>query len=416
MNKTLITLLLFCLTTLSWAQGGDKQKNLEQKKAQILKEIKAFENLLQQEKKKEKSVITEISDKNAKIKLSQKLISTTQKQTKLLTDDIYLNQLQINKLNRELKVLKEDYAEMLVKSYKSRSDQSRIMFILSSENFLQAYKRMQYMKQYASFRKIQGDEIKAKMQELEMLNQKLSGQKQEKQKLLTESQKQKQALEKERKEQEKLMKLIKKDQKKYLADIKKKQKQTKEIDRQIDKLIKEAIAAANRKTVAAASGADKKAAAAAAAASPNKIVLTKEGQIVANNFRASKGKLPWPVEKGYVSLGYGNQPHHLDKSLIVHNSGVEITTEKDAAVRSVFAGEVTSVQIIAGHKTVHIQHGDFFTVYYNLETVNVRVGDKVSLKQNIGTVHTSPATGKTILKFVVYQNSTILNPQQWLNM
>jgi septal ring-binding cell division protein DamX len=90
MNKTLITLLLFCLTTLSWAQGGDKQKNLEQKKAQILKEIKAFENLLQQEKKKEKSVITEISDKNAKIKLSQKLISTTQKQTKLLTDDIYL--------------------------------------------------------------------------------------------------------------------------------------------------------------------------------------------------------------------------------------------------------------------------------------------------------------------------------------
>lgn len=407
MNKKLFTFLLLLLTALGWGQE-DKQKQLEQQKARILKEIKAFENLLQQEKKKERSVITEISDKNAKIRLSQKLINTTQKQTKLLSDDIYRNQLQINKLNSELKVLKEDYAEMLVKSYKSRSEHSRIMFILSSENFLQAYQRMQLMKQYASFRKIQGDEIKAKKQELEDLNAKLNGQKKEKEKLLAENQKQKQALEQEKREQEKLMKLIKKDQKKYLADIKKKQKQTKEIDRQIDKLLKEAIAAANRKTAAAAGTKT-------TAASSTKIVLTKEGQIVSNNFKANKGKLNWPVDKGYISLGFGEQRSPIDRSVVINNRGVEITTEAGASARAVFPGEVTQVQLIpGGQKAVYVQHGDFFTIYYNLSSVNVKAGDKVSLKQDIGKLHTNPATGKTVLKFLIAQNTTILNPQTWL--
>jgi septal ring factor EnvC (AmiA/AmiB activator) len=417
MTKTVFTILFLFLTAVSWSQGGDKQKKLEQKKAQLIKEMKAAESLLQKEKAKERSVISEITDKQAKIKLSQQIISVTQKQTKLLTDDIYLNQLEVNKLNRELKVLKEDYANMLVKSYKSRSDQSRIMFILSSNDFLQAYKRMQYMKQYATFRKIQGDELKVKMEELENLQNKLVVQKDEKQKLLTESEKQKIALEAERKEKEKLMKLIQRDQKKYAAEIKKKQQQSRDIDRQIDKLIKEAIAEANRKTIANAKGADKQAAVAAAAASPNKIVLTKEGQIVANNFRASKGKLPWPVEKGYVSLGFGDQPHPVIKSAVIHNSGVEITTEQDATARAVFAGEVTRVQVIVGGlKAVHIQHGDFFTVYSNLSSVSVKPGEKVGLKEAIGKVHSNPVTGKSVLKFMVYQNTTILNPQTWINM
>jgi septal ring factor EnvC (AmiA/AmiB activator) len=419
MTQKFLTIFLLLLATIGWSQT-DQQKKLEQRKAQIQKEIREFQNLLQKEKSKEKSVITEITDKNEKIKLSQKLINTTQKQTRLLNDDIYLNQLQINKLNRELDVLKEDYANMIVKAYKSRSDQSRIMFILSSDSFLQAYKRMQYMKQYASFRKIQGDEIRAKMQELDNRVHALSTQKQEKQKLLTESEKEKQALENDRLEKEKLMKLIQKDKKKYAADIKKKQQESRTIDRQIDKMIKEAIAAANRKTAAAAaaaSGGNKKTAAAAAStASVNKIVLTKEGEVIANNFKSSQGKLPWPVEKGYVSLGFGTQPHPVEKNLTIKSNGVEITTELGSSARAVFAGEVTAVQIIAGHKAVYIQHGNFFTVYYNLASVNVSAGDKVSLKQSIGTVFTNPITGKTVIKFAIFQNTTLLNPQSWLNM
>lgn len=413
MARLFLTIVFTALAAVAWGQN-EQQKKLEQRKAQIQKEIREFQELLSREKKKERSVLSEISEKQTKIKLSEKLINTTQKQTRLLNDDIYLNQLQVNKMNRELEALKEDYAEMLVKSYKAKSDHSRIMFILSSDNFLQAYKRMQYMKQYASFRKIQGDEIRVKMEQLEVLLQKLNAQKQEKQKLLTESEKQKQALEKEKREQEDLVKLIQKDKKKYMADIQKKQREAREIDRQIDKMIRAAIAAANKKT-AKSPTAKKETASRAASAPANKIILTGEGKVVADNFRANKGRLPSPVE-GFISLGYGDQPHPIQRNLTIHSSGIEITTQPDANVKAVFGGEVMSVQVIAGMKAVYLQHGDYITLYLNLNRINVSKGDKVSIKQSLGTVNTNPATGKAVLKFFVLQNTTYLNPQVWLSI
>ena len=415
MSRYFLTILLLGSCAIGMAQGGDQQKKLEQRKAEIQKEIKELNSLIKDESSKEKSVLTKISAQSAKIKLSEKLITTTAKQTRLITDDIYVNQLKINKLNRELNVLKEDYANMLVKAYKSRSDQSRIMFILSSDGFLQAYKRLQYMKQYASFRKIQGDEIKSKVAEVDALLQTLGVQKQSKVKLLTESEKEKQALEKEKNEQQDLVKTIQKDKKKYAAEIGKKKKETKEIERKIDNMIREAIAAANKKTAKKESE-SKVTTAAAAKASTTKITLTREGKVVSDNFKSNKGRLPWPVEKGYVSIGYGTQPHPVMKNLEIHNSGIDITTEAGAAVRAVFGGEVMSVQLIQGtrNKIVYLQHGDFITVYYNLASVSVSSGDKVSFKQSIGTAATNPATGESVIKFLVLQNTTYLNPASWI--
>ena len=150
--------------------------------------------------------------------------------------------------------------------------------------------------------------------------------------------------------------------------------------------------------------------------SSTKIVLTPEGQLIANNFKANKGRLPWPVEKGAISLKYGDQPHPIYKTLIVHNSGVEITTENGSNARAVFGGEVTNVIVISPvNKAVMIQHGDFFTVYQNLSKVSVSKGDKVSAKQNIGQIRTSGDTGKTVLKFLILQNTTYNNPQSWLS-
>jgi murein hydrolase activator len=415
MTRSLLTILLIAFTTLGWAQT-DQQKKLEQRKAQILKEMKTLQGLVNAESKKEKTVVSKITENDAKIKLSEKLINTTQKQTKLLTDDIYLNQLKINKLNRELKVLKEDYANMIVRAYKSRSEQSRIMFILSSQDFLQAYKRMQYMKQYASFRKIQGDEIRGKMTELEELNLKLGGQKQAKEKLVVQSEQEKEKLRKDKEEQEKLVKAIQKDKKKYASEIKKMQAEAKEIDRKIDKMIKDAIAEANKKAAAKATTVEeKREITAAAKAEPNKIVLTKDGKLIADSFKANKGRLPWPVKEGYISVPYGDQPHPLDRKLTIHNSGIDITTNPGTAVRAVFAGEVGNIQLIPGsnNKIVYIQHGNYITVYYNLASSNVRSGDKVTANQNIGTVATSPS-GKTVLKFCVMQNTTSLNPSSWV--
>jgi septal ring factor EnvC (AmiA/AmiB activator) len=408
MNKSFVLLFLLAFT-LGVAQPSDKQRKLEEQKQQIQKEIATFRQLLQNETKKEKSVLTAIANQKARIRLSEKLISTTAKQMRLLDDDIYLTQLQINKLNRELNVLKEDYAKMIVKSYKSRNDQSRVMFVLSSQNFLQAYKRIQYMKQYAGFRKMQGDEIQEKQENLKQAMTRLEANKKEKEKVLAESEAEKKELEIQKQEQEKLVKLIQKDKKKYAADINKKQKEAKAIDAQIKKLIAEAIAEANRKNSA------KTGVKTPTATASSKFVLTPEGKIVSDNFKSNKGKLPWPVEKGYVYNKFGIRPHPTERNLTINNSGVEIATEKGSNARAVFEGEVLQIQVIKGtnRKIVIIQHGDFMTIYQNLETVNVRTGDKVAFKQNLGRIATD-ASGKAIIKFLITQNVTTLNPELWL--
>ena len=404
MPKFLLSILFLCLTSLGWGQESQQEK-LEQRKAQILQEIRENESQLRSVKKKEKSAVTVVMLQANKIKLQEKLIKTTEKQAKVLGNDMYINQVKINKLKKELEVLKEDYARMIVKSYKSRSEESRAMFLLSSENFLQAYKRAQYMKQYSSFRKMQGEEIKSKSLELQDYNGRLAIQKKEKQKIIAEREKERLALEKQKKEQLRLVNAIKKDKNKIMAAIRKKQSETKAIDRQIDRLIREAIAEANRK--AAKDGT-------ATGGSSSRIALTAEAKILADNFRANKGKLPWPVEKGFVSLGYGKQPHPVYPTLVINNSGVEITTESGAYARSVFAGEVTNIMVLSPvNKAVMIQHGDCFTVYQNLSSVSVSKGDKVGIKQNLGKIRTN-SDGKTVLKFTISQNATYNNPASWL--
>ena len=409
MTKSFYTFLFLLSISGLWAQPATQQK-LEERKAQLLEEIRANERMLQETKKKEKSVVAVIQQQNAKIQLREKLISTTEKQAKLLNDDIYTNQLKINKLNKELEVLKEDYANMIVKSYKSRSERSRAMFLLSSQNFMQAYKRVQYMKQYAGYRKSQGDEIKVKSTELAVYNEKLAGLKIEKIKVIQEQEKEKQVLVKEKKEQEVLVNSIKKDQKKIIAEIKKKQQEANEIDKKIQRFIRDAIAAENKKTAKKAGPKT-----VSTGTSATKIVLTEEGKIESDNFKANKGKLPWPVEKGFVSQKFGDQPHQIQPKLIVHSNGVEITTESGSSARAVFAGTVYSIQILSPINTlVMIQHGDFITVYQNLSSVSVKKGDKVSIKQTIGKIRTNDSTGKTALKFSVLQNDTFLNPQSWI--
>lgn len=436
MKNLLLTFFLIGFVAAMQGQGGAEQRKLEARKKELLREMKALNALLKDEGSKEKTVEAKISENDAKIKLTEKIISTTQKQTRLLTDNIYLNQLKINKLRRELKVLKEDYAKTLLHAYKSKSDQSRIMFILSSKNFLEAYKRVQYMKQYASFRKVQGDELRDKMTELETLLTTLESQKKEKVAILAQNQKDKRALEGDREEQTRLKKTIQKNKKKYLAEINAKERENRQIDRKIEAVIQAAIAEANRKAAAAAAA--KKAAesgssavsaskpaksassssststASAPAAASGKIALTKEGKIVSDNFKANKGRLPWPVEKGYISSSFGTHPSPLDSSVTIRNSGIEITTEQGAAIKAVFGGEVSQIIDLGGGKRgVLILHGDFLTIYSNLSSISVSPGDKVSAGQRIGTVGRD-YDGRSVLKFIVSQNSKLQDPAAWL--
>jgi len=283
------------------------------------------------------------------------------------------------------------------------------------------------MKQYAGFRKSQAEDIKIKQEKLNKAIVTLQSKKEEKEKIIAQTAKEKEELEKQKQEKEKLVKIIQKDKKKYSAEIDKKEKERKEVDRQIKKTIADAIAAANRKAAEKAKADAKKnntstktnttvTKAAPSSTSNSKFILTAEGKVDSDNFKANKGKLPLPVEKGYISLPYGDQPHPIHKNLTTHNSGVEITTEAGSYARAVFGGEVIQIQAVyANNYAVYIRHGDYISIYMNISSLNVSVGDNVSIKQKLGKIHTN-SEGKTIMKFIITQNSTYMNPSSWLSL
>ena len=385
----------------------NKQKELEEKRQTLLSEIKQINSLLFVTKKEEKSVLNQVEDLNSKIIARQNLIRVTNQQANYLSREINNNKAKIRLFENELKHLKADYALMIAKSYKSKSQHSRVMFLLSSESFLQAYKRLQYMKQYAKHRKIQGESIKKKSIVLEELNQGLLEDKKKKQVLIDENKLAKTKLSKELEEQKELVSILKKDGNKYARQIHKKQKEANKIDKQIEKLIRDAITASNKKN-ATNKGTKTN-------GTSIRLTLTPEAKLLAADFTKNKGKLPWPVKNGLVVKRFGNTRHPQLPNVTTYCSGVEITTEKNAKARAIFKGEVMEIQKIKGaSNAVFIQHGNYITVYQNITNVMVKKGDLVLTKQEIGSVATKASSGKSILKFLVYQNNQKMNPASWI--
>ena len=402
--KYLLLFLAFVTVTNGFSQKKSKRQVLEARRVQLQKDQIYINALLSNTKRKEKNVIGELKDLGSKISKREELISVISKETNELGNEIYLNQLGINQNKRDLKNLKKDYADMIYKSYKSKSQNSRFMFLLSSQNFYQAYKRFQYMKQYTDFRKNQGDEIALKTIEIQNLNDSLKFKKDKKQVLLNEKKKEQSVIQKEKNEQENLLSQVKKKENKYKKQIQGFIKEEKRINAQIDRLIRNAIAASN-----------KKAGTKTTSTKNATFALTADAKVLAAQFTSNKGKLPWPVTKGFVSTYYGRQPHPVYKALTIQSNGVRITTNKGSKARAIFNGEVLSIQVMSGNKKmVYVQHGDYITVYKNLESVYVSTGDKVKTKDEIGTIFTDKITDKTILEFVLTKNTTTENPVNWI--
>ncbi len=399
-------LLVFSIFLLnSAAAQTTKQQKLEEKRQAILKEIQQINSLLFTTKKEEKSVLTQVENLNSKITARQNLIRVTNQQANYLSREINNNLAKMEQLRAELKELKEDYASMIVKSYKSKSTQNKIMFLMSSEDFTQAYKRLQYMKQYAKHRKLQGESIKEKTVALQGLNQGLIDDKKKKQALIEENKVAKTKLSKELQTQKDLVATLKKDEGKYASQINKKEKEAAKIDREIDKLIRDAIAASNK---ANAKKTGKKVSSSATFA------LSPEAKLLADDFTKNKGKLPWPVKSGVVVKRFGKTQHPQLPNVTTYSSGVEIATQNGAKARAVFNGEVLEIQKIKGaNNAIYILHGNYITIYQNIKNVMVKKGDKVTTKQELGTVYTK-SSGKTILKFLVYQNKKKMNPASWI--
>ncbi|WAC01121.1 peptidoglycan DD-metalloendopeptidase family protein [Lacinutrix neustonica] len=402
--------LTYCLlgllltTTFSFSQSG-KQKELEARRVELRNEIEKINTLLASNKSKQKSEVSLIEDLNHKLRVRENLIKVTNQQANLLTREINTNQKEITANRNELKLLKVNYGKMLQKSYKNKNKQNRVMFLLSSANFKQAYKRIQYLNQYADYQKQQGETIKEKTKALQDANLKLLAQKEKKRALIAQNKIAQKTLETERIEHEQIMSSIRKNLNKYSAQVKEKEREATRIDKEIDKIIRDAIAASNK---AKASDKTKR-------VSSKEFALTAEAKALANDFLGNKGKLPWPVEKGVIKLRYGKQPSPIDPSVTINSNGVRISTEKNAKVRAVFNGEVWRIiQPKRSNPIVLIKHGNYITAYRNIGKLYIKTGDKVTTKQEIGEVFTSPTNGESILNFSIYKDSHTQNPASWI--
>ncbi|MCK5815308.1 MAG: peptidoglycan DD-metalloendopeptidase family protein [Flavobacteriaceae bacterium] len=396
-NSYFIICLLLFISFSSVAQ--ETRKELEAKRKEIQREKIQINKLLSEAVSKEKGYLSQLNEIILKIDIQEKLIAAYNAESRAINSEIRRNQNKINVLRAELKALKKDYGDMIYKSYKSKSEQSRIMFVMSSDNFYQAYKRLQYMKQYTDFRRTQGEQIAVKAATMEQLNNTLKVRRKEQEKLRVSSKKEQKKLEEEKISQEEIVSEIKKQEKKYKAEIIEKQKQQQRINAKIDKIIRDAIAKANKKKGKKSS----------------KFVLTAETKLVATKFKGNKGKLPWPVDNGFVSTRYGKQKHPIYKNNEIQSNGVRITTAKGSNARASFGGTVLLIQKVSGNKkAVFVQHGSYITLYSGLESVRVKKGDKVSIKQVLGKIYTDKITNKTILSFQIWKNTTRLNPALWI--
>ena len=393
----------------AFAQTSQKQKQLERQKKALMEQIREMSALRSQQAQERKSLATQIEEISEKISARTQLIRVTNHQANLLSQQIKENQDQMANLKKELEVLKKNYAAVIEQSYKTRSPQSRWLLLLASESFAQGYKRLRYLQQYSQYRKKQAQEIQEKNTLIQQLTDSLSLQHSYQRKIVEENKKEQDRLSQERKTQETLVASIKKKESEYADEIKKKQAQANKIDKEIDRLIRLAIAEANKKSKTTTTGTT------SGKTSSDKVFdLTPEGQALSSDFEANKGKLIWPIERGYKSQGFGTYDDPVYPDLKHYNNGITLMAPRNSDARCVFNGEVSAIiSVPGGNKAVQVRHGNFITIYYNLIQVYVSKGQKVSAKTPLGKIFTD-SEGRTEMKFFVYKNTNKLNPEHWL--
>ena len=388
----LLFLIIFFIASVLHCQT---KLDLQTQKKQIENEIRNIEIKLSESLKQKDLIISNAEDVNYKIKLQQNLISNINTQLNFILFEIEDNEEQLSDLKKREISLKNDLSKMLLVGYKKKSSLNKIMYIFSSSSFLQAYKRIQYFKQYANFQNKTILKIINTSSEITNVIIKLDSQKLNKETLIDENELIKKNLSKEFINLNNLLSQANKNQKKYASEIKKKQKLSKEIDKQIQKLIAQALANSKKQK--------------------DGFALTEEAKLISKNFNANKGKLPAPVSRGNVILGFGKQPHPIVKTTIIQSNGVRIRTSSDIQARSIFDGIVYSIIVSKNNThTILIQHGNFFTVYKNLSEIFVSKGDKLSTKDPIGKIATDPLNGQTVLSFSIFNNGVPQNPKLWI--
>ena len=393
-------IVLFILLVPFFGFSQKKSDQLKRQEKALIKKIENTKLLIRQTKATEQFTISELNIINKQINYREKLIRNYAFQVKKMNENISEINRQINSLSNTHKILKEEYRNMLVYAYKNRDPNYKFLYIISAPTFTEAFHRMKYIQHYSDYRKKQVERINSTQIELSIKQQLLKEEMEKKKTLVNNKQKEKNHFLNDKKSQLISLNTLKKNEAVLAKELKRNNEKRKEIANAVKKAILEEIKLAEK-------------------SNKSKFSLTPEGIEMSKNFVSNKGRLYWPVERGEITSSYGKHKHHLVNTATVDNNGIDITTEKNAIVRSVFNGKVTSVLIIPGAgKVVMISHGEYRTVYANLQEAFVKKGDYVKSKQNIGKLLLKQS-GISESHFEIWKiNSSgmnTVNPSLWLS-
>lgn len=425
--------LLFLLL-ISFSFQGFSQKSVAQMKAAAAKAKKEieFNNKLLNETEKTKNVsIERLNLLNQQIAIRNKYMSSLHYEIGNLEGDIAKSSVQIRTLNAQLKELQDEYKQTLFTLYKVRSSYDQLIFIMSAENYNQAYNRLKYLQYYTDYMVKQADRITLMQDSIQKQMHVYKTTVSTKQVLVVEQNQVAQKLSNDKQQESVIIQELTSKQKELKKRIDEKKAIAKKLNRQIEDAIKAEIKAAQiaaaakaraealaREKAAAKAAASKPNAPAAAkpvATNPNISILTPEETLISKNFADNKGRLPWPTPNGTITERFGTHPH-ATLSFDVECNGIEITAAKATKARAIFEGTITKIVVIPGRNTaIIIKHGNYYTVYDNLVNVNVKAGQKVSVKQELGTIFTDPDNGLTILQLQIWKDLVKLDPATWLS-
>lgn len=394
------SLLLSVIFTLAFGIGFSQTKEeLEKKRDDLVEQIKYTNSLIAASRTSQKLTQNQLKILAEQIRLREELIYTINTELNDLNAKISSNTAAISDLEHELEVLKEEYAKMIMFAYQNRSSYDKLMFVFASGDFNQAYKRLKYLQQYASYRKRQADMIEEKRTELEQKNYDLNLRKREKESLLIDQTREKNKLAADKSEQNSALSKFKREERSLKKKLKQQEKDKERLNKEIQRIIQAEIEAERKKNKGV-------------------FALSPEAKALSAKFESNKGRLPWPVVQGVITGTFGKHRHPVLKQITIENNGIDISTEKGAEVLSIFNGEVISVFTISGAgKSVMVSHGAYRVVYTNLQEVYIKKGSNLSVGQKIGKLLTD-GDKKTEAHIEIWKITnagvTKENPQLWL--
>lgn len=428
-----ILLLLLLLPAVMLAQS---KKELEEKRKKIIRDITTTERMIKKTAQTREATYDKYLALQSQIESREKLIRNIQDEVAAADETLLRNENVIVSLTQDIEQMQQEYGKMVRNAYRRKSISNPLLYILSAESLNQAFRRWLFLRKYDRFRKQQADAIAATRAMLAEKIKSIRETRLEKEELLISLQGQKATLSNDLVQKDETLKFLTKDESRLKQDLQKKQVAHEQLNRSIENVIQEEVrkrAEESRRTqpVAAApapappvankpanqAGKTGNTAVAAKTNSASEPALKPEAaeDNQSFTFRRNKGRLPWPVESGFISRGFGKQQHPTIKTISITNNGIDIRTEESATVRAVHEGIVAGVQFIPGHDyTVIIQHGDYYTVYTNLAETNLSKGDQVRSKQIIGKVSHNPITGASELHFELWHQKERINPVGWI--